>query len=557
MKFKSDPPNQKPLKTLAPGLRRRDFLNGLLVGASGVFLGGLGAGCSDEPAAGTPPPAGPQYKGDVFTICHELRDGKAFELPAASGDLLDCVIIGGGISGLVAARKLQRSGVTNILLLEKEDPVGGVAKKGGDPDRTHGQAAAYTVFPYNDNLNETYEDLGIITGYDMEGTPIVDEKYIVPGPANGDWIAGKFYEDGWEAGMDALPYPPNVIADLKAFREDMIAWYDYEGQDMKFGFDTPTDNSTTDPDVRALDDITLAEYIAGKGWAPEVGQYFDPYCRSSLGTTYDKVSAWAAISFLCAEFGPVLSQPGGNAYLALMLAEKVGADKIKTGAFVLRAKNEGEEVHVSYMIDGVVTTIRAKTAIYAANRYIAKHVLPDLGAAGRDEAKDFHYTPYLVAAVYVNKTPPNLNFDTWAHGDFIFADFIVADWTSHADPANAPLDRPNVLSCYCPLFGPTARVDLQTKPFEEYEERILSDLEKVIPGVRETVTGVDLYRWGHAMIAAETGFVFGAARLSSRQPLGKISFACHDTDGVPAFENAVGAAYLAVVEVAAHLGVMP
>ena len=156
----------------------------------------------------------------------------------------------------------------------------------------------------------------------------------------------------------------------------------------------------------------------------------------------------------------------------------------------------------------------------------------------------------------MNKTPANLGFDNWVHGDFIFTDFIVADWTSHADPASAPLDRPNVLSCYCPLFGPTARVELQTKPFEEYEERILADLEKVIPGVRATVTGVDLYRWGHAMLAAEKGFVFGAARLSAKMPLGKISFACHDSDGLPAFENAVGAAYTAVFEVAAHLGVM-
>lgn len=554
----------KVLETLSPTLggrnvRRRDFLNGLLVGASGLVLGGLSEGCGDD-GAGTPdPPApGPQFKGDHFEICHSVRDGASFTLPAASGDPYDCIIVGGGISGLVAARKLQKIGVTNILLLEKEDPVGGVSKRGGEPGKDlHSQAAAYTVMPYNDNLYEVYEDLGIITGYDMGGSPIIDPKYLVKPPSNSDYFDGKWYADSWEAGIDALPHPPNVIADLKAFRQDMIDWYNYVGMDGKLGFDTPTDASTEDPAARDLDKMTLAEYVASKGWAPEVSEFFDKYCASALGTTHDKCSAWAAVGFLGSEYQPVISQPGGNSHLALALADKIGMDKIKTNAFVLRAKNEGDEVHVSYMIDGAITTARAKTVIYAANRYIAKHVMPELGAAGRDEAKDFVYTPYIVAAVHVSKTPAGLGYDNWVHGDYFFTDFIIADWAGLADPASASLDRANVLSVYCPLLPPQKREDLLVTPFEVYEEKILADLEKVLPGVRDTVTGVDLYRWGHAMLATGKGFVFGSARLSSRLPLGKISFACHDTDGLPAFENAVGVAYTAVSEVAVVLGVMP
>jgi len=563
MNHRNDGPkkNEKRIEILAPragerGIRRRDFLNGLLVGASGVVLAGMGTGCSDDPVTQTPPPAEKPFKGDVFTSCHDLRDGKAFELPAADGDLYDCIIIGGGVSGLTAARKLQRSGVTNFILLEKEDPVGGVAKKGGEPDRVHAQGAAYTVWPYNDGLYEVYEDLGIITGYDMAGEPIIDEKFLVKGPANSDYVDGKWVLDSWEAGMDNLPYPANVITDLKAFRDDMIAWGEYEGADMLGGFDTPTDVSTTDPDVRALDNQTLKEYVASKGWAPEVSEFWDYYCRSALGTTHDKVSTWAAINFLCSEFSPIISQPGGNAHLALSLAAKIGADKIKTNAFVVRVKNEGDEVHVSYVEGGVVKTIRAKTAIYAANRYIAKYVMPELGDAGRDEAKDFYYTPYIVAAVYVNKTPAGIGYDNWLHGDYFMTDFIVGDWAGLADPENASLDRPNVLTCYCPLLGTTARAELLTKPFSEYEAVILADLEKVLPGVGDTVTGIDIYRWGHGMLASNKGSMFSAARLSSRQPLGKVSFACHDTDGLAAFENSVGVAYTAVTEVAAILGVM-
>jgi hypothetical protein len=213
------------------------------------------------------------------------------------------------------------------------------------------------------------------------------------------------------------------------------------------------------------------------------------------------------------------------------------------------------EVHVTYLENGTATTIRAKSAICAAPQYIARYMIPDLAAAGRLEGKDFLYTPYIVAQVHVSKTPAGLAYDNWAHGNFFFTDVIVADWAGQADPQSASLDRPNVLSIYTPLFGSTARAELQTRPFEEYEKLILDDLERLIPGVTKTVTQFDLYRWGHAMLSAPKGFMFGKSRVDSQKPIGLISFACHDVDGLPAFENSVGAAYRAVGEVAVILGV--
>ena len=54
---------------------------------------------------------------------------------------LDVVIVGGGIAGLVAARKLHERGVA-FLLLEQESDVGGNARSGGDgPDGVRSSAA--------------------------------------------------------------------------------------------------------------------------------------------------------------------------------------------------------------------------------------------------------------------------------------------------------------------------------------------------------------------------------------------------------------------------------
>lgn len=550
----------EPPRELEPTLggrpvRRRDFLNGLLVGATSAWLGAGAAGCKEETES-TPAELPPgNDKGDNNSICHQVRDGKTWELPAASGDTYDCVVIGGGISGLCAAWRLQKLGAKSVLVLEKDEPAGGFARLDGPAGSPWGQAAAYTVFPYNDNLIEVYTELGIITGEDANGDPIIDPKYLLQTPVNSAFIDGKWYPEPWDAGIDDLPYDDALKADLKAFRDDMNAWYDYVGADGLTGFDTPSDASTTDPDVRALDDITFAEYIAKKGWSSKVADFYTPYCRSAFGTTPDGLSAWAAINFFGSEFKPSMSQPGGNAYLAQKFAEKVGASSIVTKAFVLSVKNDADKVLVSYLDGDVAKTVQAKTAIYAGPRYLARYVLPDLQASNRNEAKDFHYTPYVVANVHVEKTPAGLGYDNWIHGQqLFFTDVIVADWAGLADAAKAPLDRANTLTCYCPMTGVGQRQELLLKPFEELEKAVLDDLEKVFPGIGDTVTGVDLYRWGHAMLISGKGFIFGESRVGAQKPEGLISFACHDVDGLPAFENAVAAAYRASGEVAAVLG---
>src|SRR5262249_4287536 len=278
---------------------------------------------------------------------------------------------GGGISGLVAAWHLGKRGAQNILVIEKDTPEGGMARLDGDPAHPFSQAAAYTVYPYNDNLIALYEDLGIVTGLDAMMLPIVDDKYILKARENNIHMEGKWYTDAWNDGLDALPYSAKIKTDLKAFRDQMVTFYNYVGTDNKIGFDTPSDASSTDAEVRSLDNMTLLEFVTSKGWDPEVSKFWDRYCRSALGTTHDKASAWGAVNFLAAEFNPTLSQPGGNAYLAKAISAKVGASRVKTNTFVLRAQIMGTEVHVSILEGETVTTLRAKTVIYAAPRYIA------------------------------------------------------------------------------------------------------------------------------------------------------------------------------------------
>ncbi len=133
--------------------------------------------------------------------------------------------------------------------------------------------------------------------------------------------------------------------------------------------------------------MSLVEWCTSQGWPPEVGAFWDPYCKSALRGPASQVSAWAAIPFLGAEFQPTLTLPGGNAWLPLAFAGKVGLDKIKTGKTVVRVEQKGDVVLVGVVPTSewaaavnTVETLQAKSVIFAVPHYFARHVVSGLPA---------------------------------------------------------------------------------------------------------------------------------------------------------------------------------
>src|SRR5260370_8898301 len=92
-------------------ITRRDFLNGAAIGLGGLLgtssLFGLETEAQDKP--GYYPPALTGMRGShdgSFESAHSLRDGdfwKSAGQPTSTGETLDVVVVGGGISGLAAA----------------------------------------------------------------------------------------------------------------------------------------------------------------------------------------------------------------------------------------------------------------------------------------------------------------------------------------------------------------------------------------------------------------------------------------------------------------------
>ena len=458
------------------------------------------------------------------------------------------------MSGLVAAWQLDRLGVKDLLVIEKDETLGGLCCADTIDGIVAAKASAYPSFPFNDDMVALYQDLGFITV--TQGKITINPQYVLQPPYDQLFSRGKWVVDPFDdAGIAELPISPKARDDLAALIETLEELWEWEDADGLPAFDCPPDDASLDPKMRGLDDLTLGEYAQAQGWGLEMVRLFDPLLRSAYGVGHDRISAWAALDILTDELLPAdagesaLGFPGGNAFFAESLAHKLAPGQALTGAIVSEIRQSADEVQVTFVRQGQAETRRGRAAIFAAPQFMAPYLLPDLPADRQQAAKTFEYTPYVVANVAVTQTPPGLAYSNQLLGDFVMSDFIVADWTMHADPLAAPSSRPNVLTAYCPLTA-AERMGLQTASLDDWQARILAEFDTCIPGLSKTVTGFYLYRWGHAFAAPTKGAVFAPARQLVKQPLGRICFAGADVEGIPTIDHAMASGFRAAREAA-------
>ena len=441
-------------------ISRRDFLNSTLLASGGLLMTSVTPtqllGEDDE---WTGYGGIGDYSGsngntlEVLSAGHRIRDGE-FEGLAANiidtGEVYDCAIVGGGISGLAAALFFQRKSGKNrtCLVLDNHPVFGGEAKRNefmvdGHRLMAHqGSAVFFVQYPHS-FLARFYESIGLKeprlqyqkwagpakemtlskTPYDMVGSePATYGLYFGTkfGQKPGMWLI-----DPWGKKLEGAPIS-------EAVRGELLKWRAGPEQEEKrpqyFGDETS----------RHLDSITLEEHMMQRfGISREtIRTFLSPVEGGGSGLGPDALSAYA--DYAADMLHPLQSDdtdqmfPGGNTGIARLMVktlipESIAGDgsmeavcrnninfaaldqskspaRIRLNSTAVWVKHDGdpeksESVSVVYTRGGKTYRVKARTAVMAGGGWTTKHVTRDLPQAQQDAYSQFYRSPCMMANV--------------------------------------------------------------------------------------------------------------------------------------------------------------
>lgn len=488
---------------------RRDFIKFVVTGA-------VAAGCPIDLRLLAAAPQQAAVTGEDNTICHQVRDGHKFTLPAVSSRH-DVIIVGGGVSGLTAAYLLPNE---DWLLLEKEPHWGGNAYAEEFQGNAYATGAAFVESP---PAAELARELG------LEPLPI--DSW------DGTIIKGQFIPDTWGQGLDSLPYPAAVRESFKKFRAAMMA-IDLEKRRTE------------------LDTVPLSQYL--KGYAPELTQWWNAYCPSNWGALPEETASHVAIEAV--QWSAAENRkddrstwPGGLGAITKRLSEKLLAqhsDRMLTGATIVAVKPARNEVQVTYMHGGHLKTAAAKGVIMATPKFITSRIVDGIPDKQLAAMKKIRYAPYPVVNLIYDKVVFNKGYDTWCPGNS-FTDMIVADWTVRNQPGYKP--KYNILTCYTAMREEDRGYLLTESSSRKIAARVLRDVQTLFPGSDVDPLEVHIYRRGHPMYMVTPGNHTKVLPLV-RQPMDRVFFANTDSEGpVSTTSTGITAAHRAVRELQQRL----
>lgn len=498
-------------------IRRRDL------------LATLGVGWFADQALPDRGPITGELLGASHRIGHLLRG--ALPTSDAPASRADVVIAGSGASGLNAAWRLVRAGVSPTVL-ELESFVGGTSTWGEEGVVPHPFGAHYLPVPEvgAESVARLLQEHGVITGWDAAGRPQLLEEMLCHAPEE-----RIHHEGAWHPGL----VPQSLASEdrrqmerFQATQEEMVA---LKGSDGRYVFAIPRTLSSRDPELRALDRITMAAWLEREGFTSPFVKWFAAYAAlDDFGADLDDVSAWAVWHYFASrrlsspqlEGSRYLVWPEGNGWLVQRLIGSLPAPP-RTNALVVGVEPTKRGVMVTYLDTRRRTLhrIEARAAILALPGFVARRIV----AADVPSRKS---SPWLVCNLHVARPEePNRAWDS------VIYDSPSLGYVDAGHQLTSPSDR-TVLT-YFRAYGSAdvraTRGDLARRSWVQHASAALSDLTAVHPELIDQTERVDVMVWGHAMPRPTPGFL----ELDAPLWLGdRIAWAHVDQSGFALFEEA-------------------
>jgi hypothetical protein len=515
--------------------RRKFLFQSLATAAAGSALGNLVSCESQKKIIGS-------INGPNAALGHQLRSTKS-TAPKKTFKK-DIVIVGGGIAGLAAARQLSKQNV-DFLLLELEKQPGGNSSYGTNQITNYPLGAHYLPLPNlaNTELLDFLQEINVITGFE-QGLPKFNELYLCFDPKerlyiNEHWQEGLIPQDG---------VPSEDQQQIQRFLGSMEDLRNKIGSDLKFAFNIPVEESSTDKYFLALDMISMNEWmIQNKFTSPYLVWYVNYCCSDDFGTTSKNTSAWAGLHYFASRKGKglnvshdaVLTWPEGNGWLMNQL-KKTALSQIMPECLTTQISIEKDHVSVLFFnnIEKEYQQIKADKVIVATPQFVTKYIL---SIRKELDYSAFEYAPWMVANLTVNG---DLNEK---RGESVAWDNVVYQSESlgyvNATHQHLSVASPKkVITYYQPLTQypyTEKRKELKTKSWEDWLASILQDLKSPHPDLKDHIEEIAVWHWGHGMISPKPGFISSAARKKAQEPIGnRVYFAHSDLSGISIFEEA-------------------
>jgi spermidine dehydrogenase len=449
------------------GITRRDFLGSTLLASGALLLEGI---APNELLAG-----GDEFSGyggvgeysrsngntlEVLLAGHKMRDGAYDPLSADTvdtGEIYDCVVVGGGISGLAAALFFLRHAGPgkSVLILENHPIFGGEAKQNeflvdGKRLIAHQGSAIYLV-PYPHSfIARFYDSIGLHTprlqyqkwaGAEPEmvlGRTPYDSAGLSRGQY-GFWFGAKF---GCANGLwliDPVGKQMQGAPVAETTRKELQRWFSGKAAE-EAKFDLPKYEG--DAASRRLDSMSLEQhYIEHFGVSREtIRGFLSPVEGGGSGLGPDALSAYCDYAadllhpFEDGSGEAVQMFPGGNTTIARLIlktlipqsidgaasVEAVSRGTVKFDALdspgapgrirlsctTVSVRHEGdpataENLSVAYVRDGKVFRVKARSAVMAGGSWTTRHIVKDLPEEQRKAYAQFYRSPCMMANVAV------------------------------------------------------------------------------------------------------------------------------------------------------------
>lgn len=488
-------------------------------------------------------------KGEIVganaTVGHLLRSQEKFT--PSQIIFIDTVIVGGGVSGLSAARWLHKSKHTNFVLFELDKNVGGNAAYGSNNLSNYPWGAHYIPLPNND-LEEYLsflKEANCITGFKNE-LPIYNEEHLCAEPQERLFINGV-----WQHGL--VPNYGLAEEDKKQIANFLLLMEKYKsakGNDGNYVFAIPLNNSSKDENFTKLDKLTMHQWLLQNNFTSKHLHAYVNYCtKDDFGTEHSQISAWVGIHYFAARKGKavnasssdVLTWPEGNGYLVNHLKAAIQPN-IKTNQLVTNINvlaNNVVEIITINPTTKVCTAYHTKQCIVATPQFVNKKLLPWLTGRNKLITDKLHYTPWMVANLQVSnldeKYGAKLSWDNVMHN----SDALGYTVANH-QLISLQQQLQNI-SFYMPLtkFAPKlARQKAYETTYNQWQEIVFSELQQIHPNIKTATKAFNVMIWGHAMANPLPGVILEDYRVELNKSIdNKIHFAHTDIAGISIFEE--------------------